>query len=98
MNLQTQIIKPMKIKDGFELRNICGENIIVSHGIENIDFVKVISLNESAALVWNNVVGKDFTIDDMVSALMPEYDVDADTAKGDCQTLIDDWKRIGFLD
>jgi len=49
-------------------------------------------------LVWNNVVGKDFTIDDMVSALMSEYDVDTDTAKGDCQTLIDDWKRIGFLD
>lgn len=87
----------MKIKDGFELRNICGENIIVSHGIENIDFVKVISLNESAAVVWNNVMGKEFTIDDMVSALMSEYDVDAKTAKVDCQTLIDDWKRIGFL-
>ncbi|MBQ4276514.1 MAG: PqqD family protein [Bacteroidaceae bacterium] len=87
----------MKIKDGFELRNICGENIIVSHGIENIDFVKVISLNESAAVVWNKVMGKEFTIDDMVSALMSEYDVDAETAKADCQTLIDDWKRIGFL-
>jgi len=87
----------MKIKDGFELRNICGENIIVSHGIENIDFVKVISLNESAAVVWNNVMGKEFTIDDMVSALMSEYDVDAETAKADCQALIDDWKRIGFL-
>lgn len=87
----------MKIKDGFELRNICGENIIVSHGIENIDFVKVISLNESAALVWNTVAGKDFSIEDMVAALMSEYDVDAETAKADCQTLVGDWKRIGFL-
>lgn len=87
----------MKIKDGFELRNICGENIIVSHGIENIDFVKVISLNESAALVWKSMIGRDFTIDDMVAALMAEYDVDAETAKADCQTLVDDWTRIGFL-
>ena len=87
----------MKIKDGFELRNICGENIIVSHGIENIDFVKVISLNESAALVWKSMIGHDFTIDDMVAALMEEYDVDAETAKADCQTLVDDWTRIGFL-
>ena len=43
----------MKIKEGFELRSICGENIIIAHGKQNINFTKVISLNESAADVWN---------------------------------------------
>ena len=42
----------MRIKKGFELRDVCGEHIIVAYGIENIDFNKVISLNESATYLW----------------------------------------------
>lgn len=38
----------MRIKDGFELREICGEHVILSHGMDNIDFSKIISLNETA--------------------------------------------------
>ena len=36
----------MRIKDGFELREICGEHVILSHGMDNIDFSKIISLND----------------------------------------------------
>lgn len=32
----------MRIKDGFELREICGEHVILSHGMDNIDFSKII--------------------------------------------------------
>ena len=60
----------MKIKDGFELRNICGENIVISHGKENINFTKIITLNESAALIWNNVADKIFDVEDMATALV----------------------------
>ena len=31
----------MKIKEGFELREMCGENIIVAKGVQNIDFNKI---------------------------------------------------------
>lgn len=88
----------MKIKNGFELRNICGENIIISHGKENINFTKIISLNESAALIWNNVADKEFSIDDMVQILTDEYDVDENTAKADCQNIADEWEKVGFLE
>ena len=72
----------MKIKNGFELRNICGENIIISHGKENINFTKIISLNESAALIWNQLADKDFSIDDMVHILTSEYEVDENDLSG----------------
>ena len=39
----------MKIKKGFELRNVCGEHVVIATGIENVDFSKMITLNESAA-------------------------------------------------
>ena len=80
----------MKIKKGFELREVCGEHIIVAYGRENIDFNKVISLNESASFLWKNIVDKDFDAETMAGLLQQEYEVDAETALKDAQALLDD--------
>ena len=88
----------MKIKKGFELRQVCGENIIVAYGIENIDFNKVISLNESATFLWKQIADKDFTAETMASLLCQEYEVDAETAKKDAQALLDEWVKVGLVE
>ena len=88
----------MKIKSGFELRTVCKENIIVAFGEENIDFSKVISLNESAALMWRAVIGKDFTAEDMAEALMQEYEVDRETAQKDAQAMLQQWLEVGLIE
>lgn len=88
----------MQIKTGFELRNICGENIIIAHGVQNIDFSKVITLNESAAIVWNAVVGKTFTEQDIVNVLTDEYEVDLMTAQDDANVLVASWKDAGLIE
>lgn len=88
----------MRIKKGFELRDVCGEHIIVAYGIENIDFNKVISLNESATYLWRNVVDKDFDVETMASLLQQEYKVDAETAKRDAQALLDEWTKVGLTE
>ena len=49
----------MKTKKGFNLRQVCGENVIVAEGVENIDFSSIISMNESSAYLWNNIQGKE---------------------------------------
>ena len=64
----------MKIKEGFELRTLFNEHIVLAYGRQNINFSKVINLNESAALMWNAVIGKEFTTADMAAALMAEYE------------------------
>ena len=51
----------MRIKPGFNIRQMCGESIIVAQGLANIDFSKIISLNESAAYLWDAVKEQDFT-------------------------------------
>lgn len=88
----------MKIKDGFELKDICGENIIISHGKENINFTKIITLNESAALIWNEVIGKDFSIEDMVRTIIDEYEIDEATARKDCENIASEWEKVGFIE
>lgn len=87
----------MKIKEGFEIRNVCGENIIIAHGKENIDFTKVITLNESAVLLWNKAVGKDFTEEDLVNVLLDEYDVEVPRAAEDVKNLVTSWVEAGLV-
>lgn len=87
----------MKIKNGFELREFCGEHIILASGRENIDFSKVINLNESAAEMWKAVVGKDFTVEDMAKALLDVYDVDEQTAKTDAANILREWVSLGVV-
>lgn len=70
----------MQTKKGFELRDICGEKVIMATGIENLDFSQMISLNESAAYLWEAVVGKEFDADTLTQLLCKEYEVDEATA------------------
>jgi hypothetical protein len=87
----------MKTKKGFRLRNICGENIIVAEGVENIDFSRIISMNESSAYLWKKVEGQDFTEKDLTDYLTEEYDVDEETAQKDVKTLIAKWLAAGII-
>ena len=92
------MIQYMKIKKGFELRKICGENIVIAHGVENIDFTKIITLNESAAFIWQQVEGKDFTEEEMAKLLLDEYEVDETQALADVKALTESWKQAGLVE
>lgn len=81
----------MKIKKGFVLKDICGESIIVAEGKENIDFTKIISMNESSAFLWESVKDKDFDTETLKHLLCEEYDVDDATAENDAKALLDSW-------
>lgn len=88
----------MRIKEGFELRDVCGEKIVVAHGDRNIDFSKVINLNESAAIMWKTVCGKDFNESDLVTALLENYEVDIETAQADAHRIMQEWQEIGLVE
>ena len=88
----------MRIRQGFTLRDICGEHFIVAEGIENIDFSKVIVLNDSAACLWDAATGKDFTPEQICQALLDEYEIDADTALKDTRKVVAEWQEAGLLE
>lgn len=88
----------MKAKPGFNLRVVCGENIIVAEGEENIDFSNIISMNESSAYLWQNIQGKEFTHVDLVGLLTQEYEVDEATALKDVKALTELWLQAGIIE
>jgi hypothetical protein len=87
----------MKIKEGFELKEVCGEHVIFAYGKENIDFSKIISLNETAAFLWNTALDRDFDAALLVKALCNEYEVDEETAREDVKQIIATWTEIGLI-
>lgn len=88
----------MKAKHGFNLRTVCGENILVAEGEENIDFSNIISMNESSAYLWNSIQGKDFEVKDLVDLLIEMYEVDEETATHDARLLVDQWKQAEIIE
>ena len=88
----------MRLKEGFGLRDVCGEKILVPDGTENIDFSRIINLNESAALLWEKLSGKTFEVEDMVDILCAEYDVPTDVALNDCNDLAKKWIEAGLAE
>ena len=88
----------MKAKTGFNLRTVCGENIIVAEGKENIDFSNIISMNESSAYLWKQVQDMEsFTNEDLAQLLTEEYEVDYDTALTDANQLSAQWLQAGII-
>ena len=88
----------MKIKDGFILRTICGEHIVVGEGLAQVNFNKMLSLNETAAYLWKEVTGKEFSKEDLVQLLLDQYEVSAERAAQDVDKLTETWIKEGVVE
>ena len=51
----------MRINTNYKLREIAGETIVVNQGVTEANLTRIISLNASAKLMWEKLVGKEFT-------------------------------------
>lgn len=89
----------MKQKEGFVLRTVCGEHVIVGEGLGTIDFGKLISLNETAAWLWKKAgeIG-DFSIDKLVGALCEEYEVTPEQAREDVEKIVRQWLELKIVE
>lgn len=89
----------MKCKSGFKLRPLGGEFILVGEGIEQVNFNKMITMNESAAYLWNRVASMDsFSAEDMAALLTEEYEVGMEQALEDCRTTMQNWQEAGIVE
>ena len=87
----------MKINEGFEVRTVCGEHMMVAMGEKNIDFSHVIAFNETSVFIWNQMLAGKDTIDDVAKAVTEEYEVDFETARKDVETLVKQLAEYGAI-
>lgn len=87
----------MKIKEGFMLREVAGNYIVVPVGNASKKFNGMITLNETSAFLWNLLLN-DTSCEQLVDALMTEYDVSSEIAKRDVDAFINKLKEIKVLE
>ena len=87
----------MKTKRGFRLRELGGDYILIGEGAELVNFNNLITFNEAAAYLWQNVEGKEFDVETLTQLLLAEYEVSEDVARRDAQATLEDWERVGIV-
>ena len=83
----------MKAKTGFVLRNVVGEYMLMPTGENVSTFKGTVLLNEVSAFVWKKLQSPQ-TRDDLLQAVLQEFDVDEATAAEDLDALLE--KLNGF--
>lgn len=77
----------MKIKNGFMLRNIAGNNLIIGVGEAAGVLNGVVTLNETGVFLWNLLV-KGCEIEELILSLMDEYEVSEQVATADVNSFV----------
>lgn len=78
----------MKIKSGFMLREIAGQWVIVPLGSRVVEFKSIMTLSESGAILWK-LLEKGADEDEMVRALLAEYDADEALVRQDVHAFVE---------
>ncbi len=88
----------MKIIKGFKLRKVAGEMIVSGESIAQINFNKLIALNESAAYLWGEVAESDFTVERLAELLVAKYEIDFQRALADATAVARSWAEVGLVE
>lgn len=88
----------MKLRADLVLRTIGSDHMIVDPGQEMVDLSTVYTLNDSAAWLWEQLKGIDFTKTSIVTLLCQQYDVTEQQALADAEVLIKDFEKQGLLE
>lgn len=87
----------MKIREDLVLRHIGEEYMIVDPGQDMVDMTKVFTLNHTAAWLWEQIAGKEFTVETLVELLKVEYDLSQEQAQKDINSFLEVFKKNGLL-
>ena len=87
----------MKLKEDLVLRQVADTWIILSMAQDVLNFDGVLKLNESGAMLWN-LLKETENPQDLIEALMKQYDVDKQVAQDDVNAFLDNLEKAGCLE
>ena len=68
----------MRVDDGFVLREIAGDYVIIPTGKTVLDFNGMITVNEVGVSIWK-MLQEETTFENNVKGILDEYDADEET-------------------
>ena len=87
----------MKIKEGFVLREVAGNFVVLPVAKSIAEFNGMLTLNESGVLLWKRL-SEGCTLSELVSVLTEEYEVTEDVALRDVEKFLANVSKAGCID
>ena len=87
----------MQIKKDFTIQKVGNSYMAVAVGEPSKTFHGMVRLNETGAFLWKKMSEGDVTVDELVDALLSEYEVDRETAAHDVEQLVAQFRESGIL-
>lgn len=87
----------MKIKKGYLVKEVAGQNVVVSTEKREVDFDYIIHLNDTAKLLFESLMENDLSIDDLVEILTDNYEVLKEEALSDVEAFVEMLKLNDIL-
>lgn len=88
----------MRTKKSFTIRPLGREFILTPEGSSQVNFNRLVSLNATAAYLWQSVVDKDFTAQDLADLLLEKYEVAPEVALADSEAIMAKWLEAGIAE
>ena len=86
----------MRLKEGFVLRDVAGQAVVIATGEASKDFHGMVKLNETGRLVWLGLA-KGLSDQQIADQIVEAYDVSSEQALLDVAALVDKIDQAGFL-
>lgn len=86
----------MRISDQYMLRQVADEYLVIPVGEAALKVKGLIGLSESGSILYRRLQ-QGCSQEELVSALLAEYDIDADTARADTGAFLEQMRRMGIL-
>lgn len=87
----------MKVREGFVLRKMGGQSVVVSIGAASVDFNGMIKLNETGEFLWHELENEK-SEDELVQAMLENYDVSEDVARQGVSAFLNTLKKPGIIE
>ena len=87
----------MKIRNGFIIREVGNQPVVVAVGAASQFFNGMIKLNSTGEFLFKELK-KDKTEDDLVKALTDKYEVDEETARADVHAFVETLAKPGIIE
>ena len=79
------------------MRSMAGENVVIMQGTAGCDMTRIISLNDSSLLLWNELQGKEFEVADVANILVETYNIDLTVAENDAKAWVEKLAECGLI-
>lgn len=86
----------MGVKEGFVIREVAGQILVIATGEASKDFHGMVKLNETGKDIWLGLQ-EGLPVDEIAARIETKYNVESAVALRDVEEFVANMREMGFL-